>query len=86
MKTATVRQVRHEFSTVMQWVADGESVEISKRGEIIALLTPPAPKPPHSRRKRPDFFARFERIYGKDWEKRIPAKNSVIADRESRSF
>jgi antitoxin (DNA-binding transcriptional repressor) of toxin-antitoxin stability system len=86
MKTATVRQVRHDFGTVMQWVADGESVEVSKRGEIIALITPPMPKAAPHRRKRPDFLARFEKSYGKNWRRKVGARNSVVADRQSRSF
>jgi antitoxin (DNA-binding transcriptional repressor) of toxin-antitoxin stability system len=85
MKTATVRQVRHDFGTVMGWVADGESVQVSKRGEVIALISPPAPKASKPR-KRPDFFARMRRIYGDDWEKRAPSKNSVIEERESRPY
>ena len=60
MKTATVRQLRHDFGAVLNWVEEGEPVEISKRGKIVALLTPPpAPKPARSR-KRPDFAARLK--------------------------
>ena len=45
MKTATLRQLRHDFGAVLTWVEQGEAVEISKRGRIIALLSPPlAPK------------------------------------------
>lgn len=84
MKTATVRQVRHDFGEVMEWIANGESVQISKRGEIIAVITPPPPKP--RSRKRPDFFARFERIYGKDWRNRIPKENSIVAERRTRPY
>jgi prevent-host-death family protein len=80
MKTATVRQVRHDFSTVLDWVAEGEHVEISKRGKIVALLSPPpAPKPARAK-KRPDFAARLKRIYG---EKVLPG-NIIVEERESR--
>lgn len=41
MKTATIRQIRHDFSTVLSWVEDGEQVEVNKRGKIVALITPP---------------------------------------------
>jgi prevent-host-death family protein len=80
MKTATVRQVRHDFSTVLDWVAEGEHVEISKRGKIVALLSPP-PAPKRARaKKRPDFAARLKRIYG---EKVLPG-NIIVEERESR--
>ena len=35
MKTATVRQLRHGFSSVLVWVEDGEPAEISKRATVI---------------------------------------------------
>ena len=86
MKTATVREVRHEFRKVMDWVQDGETVEISKRGEVIALISPPPVKRVEPPGKRPDFLDRIERIYGKDWRRRIPKKNAIVLDRESREF
>jgi prevent-host-death family protein len=64
MKTATIRQVRHDFSTVLDWVGEGEQVEISKRGKVVALLSPPpAAKPPRAR-KRPDLAARLKKRDG----------------------
>ena len=30
MKTATIRQIRHDFGTVLNWVEDGEQVKVSK--------------------------------------------------------
>ena len=86
MKTATVRQVRHDFGSVMAWVAEGESVEVSKRGKVIAVITPPVVRPKRSLKKRPDFFARLKRIYGNDFEKRLSKKNSIIEERESYRF
>ena len=60
MKTASIRQVRHDFNTVLDWIDSGEQVEISKRGKVVALLSPPPPvKAPRSR-KRPDFAARLK--------------------------
>ena len=43
MKTATVQRVRHDSDTVLRWVNEGEQVEITKRGQIVALLSPPPP-------------------------------------------
>jgi prevent-host-death family protein len=82
MKTATVRQIRHDFSTVLNWVEDGEQVEVSKRGKVVALITqPPTPKPAGPR-KRPDFAARLKRIYG---DKVLPG-NIIVEERDSRPY
>jgi prevent-host-death family protein len=82
MKTATVRQLRHEFGSVLAWVEEGEQVEISKRGKTVALLSPPPPKPEKGRKRRPDFAARLRRIYGD----KVLAGNIVVQDRESRPY
>ena len=39
MKTATVRDLRNNFSKLEAWLSDGESVRIEKRGQPVALLT-----------------------------------------------
>jgi len=40
MKTATVRELRNEYSRLLRWVAAGEEVEITRRGEPVARLVP----------------------------------------------
>jgi len=82
MKTVTLRQMRHDFGSVLVWIEQGESVEISKRGKIIALLSPPLPSKPSSPKKRPNFLGRLKRIYGD----KIFAENIVIEDRNSRRY
>ncbi len=82
MKIATLRQLRHDFGSVLAWVEQGEAVEISKRGRIIALLSPPPQRNSGKPKKRPDFAARLKRIYG---DKVLPG-NSVLEDRESRPY
>jgi prevent-host-death family protein len=79
MKSANVRQLRHDFGSVMNWVADGEQVEIVKKGKIIALLSPPPPSPKRKKTKLPDFAARQQRIFG---DKVLPG-NIVAEERES---
>lgn len=71
MRTATVRQVRHDFGTVLNWVEEGEHVQISKRGKVVALLTPPPPPSRSRSKKRPDFAARLKL---RDGDRIIPAK------------
>ncbi|MGA2862890.1 MAG: type II toxin-antitoxin system prevent-host-death family antitoxin [Verrucomicrobiota bacterium] len=59
-----MKKLRHDFGGVFAWVEQGEPVEISKRGKIIAILSPPPRPKPAKTKKRPDFAARLKRIYG----------------------
>lgn len=82
MKTATVRQLRHDFGGVLDWVEAGEAVSISKRGRIVALLSPPPAPKPARRKKRPDFLGRLKRIYGES----VLQCDVVVEERNSRSY
>lgn len=75
MKTATVRQIRHDFGTVLNWVEDGEQVEVSKRGRIVALISPPPAPASMRRKKRPDLAARLKL---RDGDRVLPSR--VMAD------
>lgn len=44
MKTASIREVRHDFGRILEWVTNGEEVAITKRCEIVARLLPVARK------------------------------------------
>ncbi len=44
MKTATVRELRNQYRSVLGWVEAGEEVAISKRGKVIARLVPEKPR------------------------------------------
>ncbi len=63
MKTATVRELRNEFSKLEAWLGEGEEIRIEKRGEAIAVLTPITS---HQAKpfKMPDFAARQKAIWG----------------------
>ena len=61
MKTTTIRELRHDTTAVLAWVARGESVEVQRRGEPVAVLSP---KRRPARIVRPDFLARLRTIYG----------------------
>jgi prevent-host-death family protein len=63
MKTANVADLRNNFARIAAWIADGESVEIQKRGKPFARLIPAAaggerPMP------RIDFAGRLRMIWG----------------------
>jgi antitoxin (DNA-binding transcriptional repressor) of toxin-antitoxin stability system len=61
MKRTTIRQLKHDTTTVLGWVAGGESVEVRRHNDLVAVLSPPRRK---GRIVRPDFAARLGRIYG----------------------
>ena len=82
MKTATLRELRHDFASVFAWVEQGEPVGISKRGKIIALLSPPPPPKRAKARRRPDFAARLQRIYGN----LVLPGEVVVEERQSRPY
>ena len=63
MKTVTVRQLRHDFGSVMEIITAGEAVDLTKRGKVIARITPPK-RPRKKKIEWPDFEARLKRIYG----------------------
>jgi len=78
MKTANVRQLRHAFGGVMDWINEGQQVEIIKKGKVIALLSPP-PGRKQTKIKLPDFEARRKRIFGD----RVLPGNIIAEERES---
>lgn len=68
--------------SISNWVEDGEQVKVSKRGKIVAVITPPpAPKAVRPK-KRPDFAARLKRIYG---DKALSG-NIIVEERDSRPY
>lgn len=61
MRTTTIRELKHDTSTVLSWVAGGESVEVRRHREPVAILSPIKRK---ARGARPDFAARLTALYG----------------------
>lgn len=61
MKSTTIRELKHETSKVLSLVEAGESVEVRRRNQLVAVLSPPARKPAGP---KPDFAARLREIYG----------------------
>ena len=65
MKTATVRELRNDFPRIEAWVHEGESVNISKRGKVIATLVPVQPNAPlQPRPRKVDIMARLKETWG----------------------
>ena len=63
MKTATVGDLRNQFPRVAAWIAEGESVEITKAGKPFARLVPPTPGKA-SKLVKPDIMARLKETWG----------------------
>lgn len=61
MRKTTIRALKHETSVVLGWVAAGATVEVRRRNEPVAILSPPQRR---RRVARPDFAARLRSIYG----------------------
>ena len=64
MKTASIREVRHDFGRILEWVANGEEVAITKRRETVARLLP-AVRKKKVRAKMPDVVARLQKVFGR---------------------
>jgi antitoxin (DNA-binding transcriptional repressor) of toxin-antitoxin stability system len=59
MKTATVRDLRTKFPVL----ADGQQIDITRRGRVIARLSPPG-NGAAAPFKKPDMMKRLREIYG----------------------
>lgn len=83
MKTATIRQLRNDFGSVLHWVACGEEVTVTRRKRPVATLVPPRPVR-HARVTLPDFTARLYATYG---ERIIDqtAVDAVLAENRGKS-
>jgi antitoxin (DNA-binding transcriptional repressor) of toxin-antitoxin stability system len=64
MKIVAVRDLRNHFARLEAWLAEGEQIQIQKRGEPIALLTPLSARRSKAS-KKPDFALRRRAIWGK---------------------
>ncbi len=64
MKTASIREVRHDFGRILEWVAAGEEVSITKRNETVARLLPVRRKKA-SPARMPDVAARLKKVFGR---------------------
>jgi len=44
MKTATVRELRNDYSKILRWVVSGEEVQVTRRGTPVAKVVPVQPE------------------------------------------
>jgi antitoxin (DNA-binding transcriptional repressor) of toxin-antitoxin stability system len=64
MKTANIRQVRHDLSSVLAWVGMGQEVIILNRTLPVAKICPISRHEVQKKVRMPDFAARSETIFG----------------------
>jgi prevent-host-death family protein len=64
MKTASIRDIRHDFNRVLAWVSSGEEVAITKHRRTVARLLPA-----HTRKtvvaRMPDIAGRLQKVFGR---------------------
>jgi prevent-host-death family protein len=58
-----VAEARERFKEILDRVEAGEEVEITRRGEVVAVLTLPSP-----RRSEPDSFGSFLDSWRSKWD------------------
>lgn len=63
MKTATIRDLRYDFSRVEAWLRNGDEIEITRHGKPIARIMPPTP-PARRKLVKPDIMARLKETWG----------------------
>ncbi len=69
MKTASIRELRHDLNRVLAWVGNGEEVAITKHRRTVARLLP-VQKPKTARPPMPDIASRLQKVF----------RRKVIAD------
>jgi antitoxin (DNA-binding transcriptional repressor) of toxin-antitoxin stability system len=62
MKTATVADLRNNFRRISALIDNGESVDITKRGRVVARLVPAVDTP--QKLVKPDWMAQIKEVWG----------------------
>ncbi|HXI70607.1 MAG TPA: type II toxin-antitoxin system Phd/YefM family antitoxin [Verrucomicrobiae bacterium] len=64
MKTASIREMRHDFNRILAWVSNGEEVAITRHRRTVARLLPA-----HVQKKAdaqmPDIAGRLHKVFGR---------------------
>ncbi len=72
MKTASVRELRQKFGSLLTWIEEGQEIQITMRRRVVARLVPDRTKS-RVKVRMPDFAARLKKIHG---DKVINAENA----------
>ena len=63
MRTTNISELKHSTATVLDWVEQGETVRITRRNKVVAVLSPPKAEKP-KRAIRRDFEKDLQEIFG----------------------
>jgi antitoxin (DNA-binding transcriptional repressor) of toxin-antitoxin stability system len=61
MKTTNIRELKHATSTVLEWVEQGESVKITRRNKVVAIIVPPTSE--ETEDVSSDYYERLEKLF-----------------------
>lgn len=64
MKTASIRDVRHDFNRILAWVNNGEEVAITKHRRTVARLLPARASKKAAAARMPDIAGRLRKVFG----------------------
>ncbi len=64
MKTTTVADLRNNFRRISSWIEHGETVQITKRGQVFARLTAVEPGESAGQPPKPDIMAQLKEVWG----------------------
>jgi antitoxin (DNA-binding transcriptional repressor) of toxin-antitoxin stability system len=64
MKTASIRDMRHDFNRILAWVSNGEEVAITKHRRTVARLLPAQTRKTVDARM-PDIAGRLHKVFGR---------------------
>jgi antitoxin (DNA-binding transcriptional repressor) of toxin-antitoxin stability system len=62
MKTTNIRELEHATSTVLEWVEQGETVQITPRNKVVGIIVPP-PREAREEAPQPDSYQRLEELF-----------------------
>jgi len=73
--------IQHHFAQVLDWVQDGEEVQVTRRHKVVAKIISCQDK--QQTVEHPDFLARAQQIWGKQ-PKGMTLSDAVGQDRGER--
>jgi len=79
MSTATVRNLRYDFPTILKRLEEGEEVAITRRGKLIGTLVPAESSSPQVV-QWPDISKRLRVVHGK---RMLHPVASILKQRET---
>lgn len=77
MGKTSIRELKHATSAVLEKVKRGETLQITRRNQVVAVLGPPPST--SGAVNRPDFAARLRELWG---DRRLPTTATELLTEE----